>query len=586
MKKILKTVLIALPFALACLVIYALYYRYTSANYRLSDYTNDQAVDHINDSVFSKSKYSYTPKFTDFSDEGKIFYYIKTWGFLKYHSSFNDDIDWDEIFLQNILKVSQLNFSQFNQLLSQHFALLNPIKEKTIKNKESDYALIDNTWFDDTLYLDHANRNNFTYIFQNYKRLRRYGYATRIGKIVFNQEDIYGENCTTEKNYQLLSLARYWNIINYFYVYKNITDYKWDDVLLMFIPKFYADNSQKQYKTIIAQLIEYIDDSHSMMRGDIYDSIFGSNKIPYQLKIINDTAIVSKAIFQDTSSFQLLKGDIILAFDTVPINKKINTTRRFFRKSNPNASNRSTAFALVSTFKQKINVKIMRDNKISQHLISAYDYNTCRKKSMGGKKKIKQNSLAVYNSNTAYLKLYDINNDNEQLFDSAIQYPNVIFDMRGYPHSMGLIKAYEELLPRPVSFYRGSYANIACPGMLKYAKESYNGICNEDYYKGNVYILVNEYSQSMSEFLIMLLQQNPNAITIGSQTAGADGNVTKIRLPDDLLVLVTGIGIFYPDLSMCQRVGVKIDHTIYPTTTGIKNNIDEVLKYTLQLINS
>jgi carboxyl-terminal processing protease len=50
-------------------------------------------------------------------------------------------------------------------------------------------------------------------------------------------------------------------------------------------------------------------------------------------------------------------------------------------------------------------------------------------------------------------------------------------------------------------------------------------------YHGKVIILVNELTQSHAEFTVMALQAAPHSIVIGSQTAGADGNVSWVFLP-------------------------------------------------------
>ena len=49
---------------------------------------------------------------------------------------------------------------------------------------------------------------------------------------------------------------------------------------------------------------------------------------------------------------------------------------------------------------------------------------------------------------------------------------------------------------------------------------------NPDYYKGKVCVLVNEETQSQAEFTTMAFRKAPKALVMGSQTAGADGNVS------------------------------------------------------------
>ena len=51
-----------------------------------------------------------------------------------------------------------------------------------------------------------------------------------------------------DAGYRLLSLYRYWNMIQYFYPYKNLIEENWNDVLTEFLPKFVNINDELDYK--------------------------------------------------------------------------------------------------------------------------------------------------------------------------------------------------------------------------------------------------------------------------------------------------------------------------------------------------
>jgi len=103
-------------------------------------------------------------------------------------------------------------------------------------------------------------------------------------------------------------------------------------------------------------------------------------------------------------------------------------------------------------------------------------------------------------------------------------------------------------------------------------------------YKGKVVILANEKSQSHAEFTIMCLQTGDNVVTIGSQTSGADGNVSQVVMASGEKTMFSGIGIFYPDGTETQRIGIKIDVVIKPTIDGIRNRKDEVLEKAIEFV--
>ena len=76
----------------------------------------------------------------------------------------------------------------------------------------------------------------------------------------------------------------------------------------------------------------------------------------------------------------------------------------------------------------------------------------------------------------------------------------------------------------------------------------------------------------------------PKAIVLGSTTAGADGNVSTIMLPGNVRTLISGNGIYYPDGTETQRVGIIPDIEMKPTIKGIKNGEDELLVRAIEII--
>ena len=49
--------------------------------------------------------------------------------------------------------------------------------------------------------------------------------------------------------------------------------------------------------------------------------------------------------------------------------------------------------------------------------------------------------------------------------------------------------------------------------------------------------------------------------------------------------MISGKGVFYPDGSPSQRVGVKIDYKIYPTIKGISAGKDELMDKAMEILN-
>jgi hypothetical protein len=78
----------------------------------------------------------------------------------------------------------------------------------------------------------------------------------------------------------------------------------------------------------------------------------------------------------------------------------------------------------------------------------------------------------------------------------------------------------------------------------------------------------------------------PRSITIGTQSAGADGDIVRLILPGGHKLEFSGNAIFYPDGSEMQRKGVKINKVFQPSIADLNQDEDPVLKAALRLLRN
>jgi C-terminal processing protease CtpA/Prc len=69
---------------------------------------------------------------------------------------------------------------------------------------------------------------------------------------------------------------------------------------------------------------------------------------------------------------------------------------------------------------------------------------------------------------------------------------------------------------------------------------------------------------------------------IGSPTNGANGDITNMVLPGNLIVSFTGQEVRFPDGRQLQRVGVQPHIVVRPTIAGIRAGRDEVLEAAIE----
>jgi C-terminal processing protease CtpA/Prc len=160
----------------------------------------------------------------------------------------------------------------------------------------------------------------------------------------------------------------------------------------------------------------------------------------------------------------------------------------------------------------------------------------------------------------------------------------IIFDIRNYPYETETALS-GRLCEGPFIMARITLPDLNYPGVFRFEKNRLHKRTNRHSYKGQVVLLADEISVSHSEWALMTLQASTRTTTIGSTTAGQDGNISqRIILPGGLFTRFSTMGVYYPDGTPAQRTGVRIDVTVNPTIRGLQEGKDEVLEAGINFI--
>lgn len=393
---------------------------------------------------------------------------------------------------------------------------------------------------------------------------------------VITNETTYPNMKFDDDGLKLVALFRYWSIIDNLFPYKQLTDSSWSSILKKYIPKFLTADDELSYKLTLLELFKETGDSHAALYnlGPIIDKYFGLYEVPILAKIINDQVIVTD--FKNIP--ELKRGDQIISFDKLEINNRINNIRKYVIASNTSSEKREILSKLFCTNKDSVIITYERKNKIFslKAKSSSLKYFTESKPS--------HTELADH-----IIYIYPGSLQKNEIIKIIKNYKNtkgLIFDLRCYPSDFIVYSATKLLLPKPKEFAQFSFTDLKNISHFKIKSAITVGSDNPDYYKGKVAVLINEATQSNAEFTVMALQTLPNVKIIGSQTAGADGDVTKIILPGDVSTMMSGIGVYYPDSRQTQRIGIVPDIQILPTREGIENNEDELLQKAILYIKN
>ena len=159
----------------------------------------------------------------------------------------------------------------------------------------------------------------------------------------------------------------------------------------------------------------------------------------------------------------------------------------------------------------------------------------------------------------------------------------LIIDIRNYPSEFVVFALGAHLVEKETEFVRFTEGDLVNPGAFHWTKPL-SLSPERPQYAEKIVILVDESSMSQAEYTSMAFRSAHGAIVIGSTTSGADGNVSPFALPGGLHTMISGIGVFYPDKTATQRIGIKPSIEARPTVAGIRAGRDEVLEEALRQI--
>lgn len=514
----------------------------------------------------------------------------KIWGFLKYHHPViaSGKHNWDYELFRILLKYKEAGSKQAkHELLSSWIDSLGAFQERQYAEaKPSEIALLpDLNWIQSSGFNEELKA-----LLMTVKNAERTGEHYYIGNTPDDNPEFKNENPYESMNYpdagfRLLALFRYWNMIQYYFPYRKLIDGNWNDVLLEFIPEFLAAPYELHYKLAALKLIARINDTHADMQGDsALNKYFGDRNAAVDVSFIENQAVVTgyhkKALGEKS---RLKKGDILQKINGKAVAVMIRESLPITPASNYPTQLRKIAARLLRTNDSLIVVDYKRGQETGRLTLESYDLKTMQ---VPRKNQRKDTCFRMIRPDISYLYPGSIKNRYlPKITPEILRSKGLIIDLRCYPGD-DLVDTFTNiLLPSPREFVKYSIAKLSEPGLFEFASPIQTGEDNAVYFKGQVVILINELSQSASEYTTMAFRTAPKVKVIGSTTAGADGNTSPIYLPGNIMTYISGIGVFYPDGRETQRVGIIPDIQISPTIKGITEDRDELIEKAIEIID-
>jgi hypothetical protein len=535
------------------------------------------------------------------SFQQKLYYTCKVWGFVKYYHSnvSNCNVNWDSVLLHVLpgIKNTATNNAFYDeldtmlaaagqmQLSSTYFPDTLPAFLKTNRN----WGWIDSSAFraDVQTQLD-TIRNNFRPHPECHVEINpdpaNGGYLTFPADVPLLNVNTY-YSYPDEYN-RLLLLFKYWNIIHYFNPYNYVIDKPIDTLLYEDVMRFDTASTDLNLYLAIKRLNAGLDDAHvdgeteSFIQA-IYNGVFLPS---LALSYIQDKYVIVKS---GISNIPI--GDYLVSVNGLTIAQWEDSMVNYISAGNTSVFHRYMCdwYLLRGPFDSLVNITY------SDTLGNTHDTTLKRTQPIDGwapQFYYPADSLSTISWTTLPCGIGYVNNGNISIAGADSAYAalqnaqTIIIDLRNYPSSDGPGELMGDMLPEPApAFAKYTLPDITYPGTFYWNIDSAGGTPNPTPYKGTVILLFNEETQSAAETDCMIYSTLPHVIKVGSQTAGADGEITYFDMSQEIQTGYSSGGMYYPNGDSMQRIGIVPDSVVRPTIRGIMQGRDEVLEKALAI---
>ena len=527
-------------------------------------------------------------------DVEKLWTLTKVYGTIKYYNNERDDQYLDNEMLKILphLKSPAYDDINFNQdvlkLLPANQKNVQPSLPKTSPftqfNNIDHINIADFKWIQENRQLTSENKSRLDQLISLHKKVANTNITHH--QIFIHNENIGLETISKPEEY-ILGLIKLWNVMNYFFPYKNLMDNDWDWVLHDEISGFCAVDSYHEYDILVKKLSSYLNDSHVEIE-DKYRDDYNVWKLPFSVVIAEDQMIIKSVSDSLSRLYNVNTGDII---ETLEGKSYAGLWQEFSNQvsySTPQAGRRYFAVFLWHKFNYNdtlVSVTINSNSIIHHESIKTIKLDDFRKfdpwiESSGSYKSINENIGYIKYDNLSYSNL-------GKAIRNLKNKDYLILDCRGYNSSLANLRLLNFMGNTKIPFAKNYSPNLGFPGVFDNPKMiKVNVPSTTSTYRGKVIVLINERAISAMESVLMAIEaRRKDAVFIGSPTQGADGEQNMVILPGNIKIFYSGNNWQYPDGRQFQRIGIQPDLFIEPTIKSFINNEDVVLNGAIKFIN-
>lgn len=380
---------------------------------------------------------------------------------------------------------------------------------------------------------------------------------------------------------RLLGLFRYWSIVQWLSPYRDLTT-GWDALLTEQIPRAIAADSRGAWLGTMQRMAMAVGDSHTTV-PQIWSWVEpqGDCILPASMRFLDEDLVV----WEPFPGSPFHRGDVVTRIGETPVKTMLPESLRWTSGSNLAARRRDAVWVIGRGPCGPVDIEVARPEAVT---LTVERVEPGRGAGESRKARIPHSrsgpALQQLGERVVYLKLADANDAEMKAYVKAVRRADgLVLDARGYPSASVGYGVAPHLVSEPTVFAVFTTVPPQNPGWTVFTDDARLQPASP-HIDVPVVVLIDEGSQSAAEFQTMAFAAGPRTTLVGSPTAGADGNISDFPLPGGVGSTISGIGVFWPDRTPTQQVGLKPDRAVVPTAEGIRAGRDELLEVALEIL--
>ena len=377
---------------------------------------------------------------------------------------------------------------------------------------------------------------------------------------------------------RLTGMFRFWNAVEYYDPYVDLTDQSWEQTLQEVLPQMLkADTQQKYEQVLLTMAVRLQDEAVALwdMQTGVRVGLADATRyaVPTPLAVVQEQLVVAQTI----EGCPLEQGDVLLAVDGHTFEEQAQRVAQWYSTTREEVLLSSAARIIAAGDTPQLEVTVQRQGQLLTLSVSAEAAAAIPQPA----------AYEMLEGNIALLHPELLENEAQlyAVMKEVKAADALILDLRSNSQngvSLGLCSYLPALNQWALTMYMP--AGI-CPGGYTQQTIQYGYISSPYLVAKGIYpwekpavVLVDQSTDSVHEMVAAILRTADNVTLLGRPTTGALGGVVYLPLPGGVRISFSPNAMTAADGTQLQRVGVCPDVYVEPTVQGIAQGQDEQLE--------